>query len=97
MDVDDHPEYPVYYEAVKELHTLSSHELRRLAMRYADYFSVGLKTKLKLNQVLMFDFQTFYDILEPKIREIASLHQMDDKLQTELSSVLLIIMYVLSI
>lgn len=36
----DHPEYPMYSEAVKELHGLASHELRRLAMRYADNFSV---------------------------------------------------------
>lgn len=36
----DHPQYPMYSEAVKELHGLASHELRRLAMRYADYFSV---------------------------------------------------------
>jgi hypothetical protein len=34
-------EYPTYSEAVKELHGLASHELRRLAMRYADYFSVS--------------------------------------------------------
>ncbi|KAJ5884949.1 hypothetical protein N7495_009459 [Penicillium taxi] len=31
--------YPAYSEAVKELHGLASHELRRLAIRYADYFS----------------------------------------------------------
>jgi exportin-5 len=37
----DQPEYPVYSEAVKELHGLSSYELRRLAMRYADYFAVS--------------------------------------------------------
>jgi exportin-5 len=36
-------------------------------------------------------FKTFYDVLEPKIREIAAAHQLDDKLQTELISVLLII------
>lgn len=36
----DQPEYPAYSEAVKELHGLASHELRRLAMRYSDYFSV---------------------------------------------------------
>ena len=48
----DQPQYPVYAEAVRELHGLASHELRRLAIRYADYFS------------------TFYDLLEPKIREI---------------------------
>ncbi|KAL2219423.1 armadillo-type protein [Thermoascus aurantiacus ATCC 26904] len=70
----DRPEYPAYSESVKELHNLASHELRRLAMRYADYFA------------------TFYDLLEPKIREIAAARQMDDKLQTELTSVLLIIM-----
>lgn len=38
----DQPEFPAYSEAVKELHGLASHELRRLAARYADYFSVGL-------------------------------------------------------
>lgn len=37
----DHAEYPMYSEAVKELHGLASHELRRLAMRYADSFSVS--------------------------------------------------------
>jgi exportin-5 len=37
----DQPEYPAYAEAVKELHGLASHELRRLASRYADYFSVS--------------------------------------------------------
>ncbi|RMJ25119.1 hypothetical protein PHISP_04018 [Aspergillus sp. HF37] len=70
----DQPEYPVYSEAVKELHGLSSYELRRLAMRYADYFS------------------GFYDILEPKIREMTQANQVDDKLRMELTSVLLIIM-----
>ncbi|KAL4879609.1 armadillo-type protein [Aspergillus karnatakaensis] len=35
----DQPDYPAYSEAVKELHGLASHELRRLATRYADYFS----------------------------------------------------------
>ncbi|KAJ5118738.1 hypothetical protein N7526_010375 [Penicillium atrosanguineum] len=35
----DQPSCPVYSEAVKELHGLASHELRRLAIRYADYFS----------------------------------------------------------
>lgn len=69
----DQPEYPAYSEAVKELHGMSSHELRRLAVRYADYFS------------------TFYDVLEPKIREITMANQMDDKLQMELTSVLVII------
>lgn len=37
----DQPEYPAYSEAVKELHGLASHELRRLTMRYADYFAVS--------------------------------------------------------
>ncbi|KAL3482455.1 armadillo-type protein [Aspergillus californicus] len=35
----DQPGFPVYSEAVKELHGTASHELRRLATRYADYFS----------------------------------------------------------
>lgn len=35
----DRPEFPAYSEAIKELHGLASHELRRLATRYADYFS----------------------------------------------------------
>ncbi|GKZ28903.1 hypothetical protein AbraIFM66950_001527 [Aspergillus brasiliensis] len=70
----DQPEYPVYSESVKELHGLTSHELRRLAMRYADYFA------------------TFYDILEPKIKEISMANRVDDKLQMELTSILLIIM-----
>lgn len=38
----DQPGYPAYSEAVKELHGLASHELRRLAIRYADYFSVSV-------------------------------------------------------
>ncbi|KAE8154009.1 armadillo-type protein [Aspergillus avenaceus] len=70
----DQPEFPAYSEAVKELHGLSSHELRRLAMRYSEYFS------------------TFYDVLEPKIREISLANRVDDKLQMELISILLIIM-----
>ncbi|KAB8229169.1 hypothetical protein ETB97_002516 [Aspergillus alliaceus] len=70
----DEPEYPAYSEAVKELHGLSSHELRRLAMRYSDYFS------------------TFYDVLEPKVKEISLANRVDDKLQMELTSILLIIM-----
>lgn len=36
----DRSEYPLYSEAIKELHGLASSELRRLAMRYADYFYV---------------------------------------------------------
>ncbi|RAK96179.1 karyopherin MSN5 [Aspergillus ibericus CBS 121593] len=70
----DQSEYPVYSESVKELHGLTSHELRRLAMRYADYFA------------------TFYDLLEPKIKEISMANRVDDKLQMELTSILLIIM-----
>ncbi|KEY78786.1 nuclear import and export protein Msn5 [Aspergillus fumigatus] len=66
-------EYPAYSEAVKELHGLASHELRRLAMRYADYFS------------------TFYDLLEPKIKEITMANRVDDKLHMEHTSILLII------
>lgn len=38
---DDRPEFPAYSEAVRELHGLANHELRRLAMRYADYFAVS--------------------------------------------------------
>ncbi|KAL2835066.1 armadillo-type protein [Aspergillus cavernicola] len=37
--LSDQPEFPVYSEAVKELHGLASQELRRLAARYAEYFS----------------------------------------------------------
>ncbi|KAJ5192543.1 hypothetical protein N7449_008685 [Penicillium cf. viridicatum] len=70
----DRSEYPLYSEAVKELHGLASSELRRLAMRYADYF------------------YTFYDLLEPKIKEITLANRIDDKLQMELTSILLIIM-----
>ncbi|OJJ48636.1 hypothetical protein ASPZODRAFT_150826 [Penicilliopsis zonata CBS 506.65] len=72
--VPDEPTYPAYSEAIKELHGLTSHELRRLAMRYADYFA------------------SFYDLLEPKINEISLANRVDDKLQMELTSVLLIIM-----
>ncbi|PLB38415.1 karyopherin MSN5 [Aspergillus candidus] len=70
----DQPEFPAYSEAVKELHGLASHELRRLAMRYADYFA------------------TFYDVLEPKIKEITLANRVDDRLHMELTSILLIIM-----
>ncbi|KAL4926925.1 karyopherin MSN5 [Aspergillus undulatus] len=35
----DQAEFPAYSDAVKELNGLASHELRRLATRYADYFS----------------------------------------------------------
>lgn len=36
----DSPEYPLYSEAVRELYSLSTYEVRRLAIRYSDYFSV---------------------------------------------------------
>lgn len=39
--IPDQPQYPAYSEAVKELHAQSSYELRRLAIRYADSFSVS--------------------------------------------------------
>ena len=39
-DAVDRPEFPAYSESVKELHTLATQEVRRLATRYADYFSV---------------------------------------------------------
>lgn len=39
--LEDHPQYPAYSEAVKELHSLASHELRKLSMRCADYFFVS--------------------------------------------------------
>lgn len=35
----------------------------------------------------------FYDVLEPKIKEITMANQMDDKLQMELTSILVILMY----
>lgn len=38
----DRPDFPGYSEAVKELYGIATHELRRLAMRYADYFAVIL-------------------------------------------------------
>lgn len=37
--------------------------------------------------------KSFYDVLEPKIREMTQANQVDDKLQMELTSILLIIMY----
>lgn len=46
----DQPEYPSYSEAVKELHGLASHELRRLAMRYSDYFAVSPSNLVMLNK-----------------------------------------------
>ncbi|EEQ88473.2 nuclear import and export protein Msn5 [Blastomyces dermatitidis ER-3] len=73
-NLPDRPEYPAYSEAVKELHNTATYEVRRLTIRYADYFS------------------TFYDALEPKIREIISTSTTGDRPQMELSSILLIIM-----
>ncbi|EER44565.1 nuclear import and export protein Msn5 [Histoplasma capsulatum H143] len=35
----DLPEYPAYSEAVKELHNTATYEVRRLTIRYTDYFS----------------------------------------------------------
>lgn len=50
----DLPEYPAYSEAIKELHSTSSYQLRRLAMRNADYFSVSQdKAKLFENASLI--------------------------------------------
>lgn len=45
--LDEQPQYPAYSEAVRELHSLASHELRRLSMRYADYFFVSLCRRLQ--------------------------------------------------
>ncbi|KAJ5565967.1 hypothetical protein N7535_007605 [Penicillium sp. DV-2018c] len=70
----DRTEYPLYSEAVKELHGLASSELRRLAMRYSD------------------SFYSVYDVLEPKIKEVTLTNRVDDKLQMELTSILIIIM-----
>ncbi|KAK2745216.1 hypothetical protein FQN55_006341 [Onygenales sp. PD_40] len=39
MNAVDHPQFTAYSEAVKELHNLATYEVRRLAIRYADYFS----------------------------------------------------------
>lgn len=39
-DAVDRPEFLPYSEAVKELYSLATYEIRRLAYRYADYFSV---------------------------------------------------------
>jgi exportin-5 len=86
-------EYPAYSEAVKELHGLASHELRRLAMRYADYFSVSRIQRLWDTYFLTRNWKTFYDLLEPKIKEITMANRVDDKLHMEHTSILLIIMY----
>jgi exportin-5 len=39
----DMPDLPAYSEAVRELQSVCSHELQRLAMRYPDYFVVSAK------------------------------------------------------
>lgn len=41
--------------------------------------------------VLMTVLQSFYDVIEPKIKEITMTNHVDDKLQMELTSILLII------
>lgn len=41
--------------------------------------------------------QTFYDLLEPKIQEITLANRVDDKLHMEFTSILLIIMYGVSV
>ncbi|PGH29705.1 exportin-5 [[Emmonsia] crescens] len=38
-NLPDRPEFPAYSEAVKELHNMATYEVRRLTIRYADYFS----------------------------------------------------------
>ncbi|EEH39559.2 hypothetical protein PAAG_08828 [Paracoccidioides lutzii Pb01] len=70
----DRPECPTYSEAVKELYSVATCEVRRLAIRYAGYFS------------------TFYDALEPKVQEIVSASNGEEKPHMELSAILLIIM-----
>lgn len=37
----EEPDSPTYSEAVRELQSVCSHELQRLAMRYPDYFVVS--------------------------------------------------------
>jgi exportin-5 len=44
--LEEQRQYPAYSDAVRELHSLASHELRRLSMRYADYFFVSLCNRL---------------------------------------------------
>ncbi|EEP82733.1 conserved hypothetical protein [Uncinocarpus reesii 1704] len=38
-NIPDNPAFPLYSESVRELYSLSTYEVRRLAIRYADYFS----------------------------------------------------------
>lgn len=46
------PNFPAYTEAVKELQSICSHELQRLAMRYPDYFAVSFRPSLLLLPLL---------------------------------------------
>lgn len=36
---DDRPEFPLFSESIRELNTLATYEVRRLAIRYADHFT----------------------------------------------------------
>ncbi|WEW59920.1 karyopherin [Emydomyces testavorans] len=86
----DKPEFPLYSEAVRELYSLSTYEVRRLATRYADYFSVC--SPLASLRVIQLTNQTFYDILEQRVQEMQQ-RSFEDQPQMELSSVLLIVMH----
>lgn len=63
----------VYSEAVSELHTYATVELRRLSLSHADYFA------------------TFYDQLSSKFGEIIARLQIDQRVQTDLKSILFLI------
>lgn len=39
--LSEQPDKPTYSEALRELQSVCSHELQRLAMRYPDYFVVS--------------------------------------------------------
>ncbi|EFE42128.1 hypothetical protein TRV_03128 [Trichophyton verrucosum HKI 0517] len=39
VQIPDHPEYSAYSESVRELYNMATYEIRRLAIRYADYFA----------------------------------------------------------
>ena len=41
VQIPDHPEYSAYSESVRELYNMATYEIRRLAIRYADYFAVS--------------------------------------------------------
>ncbi|KAI5309281.1 hypothetical protein KEM55_003611 [Ascosphaera atra] len=71
--VPERPEFPSYSEAVRELNNLATYEVRRLAIRYSDYFS------------------GFYDSLEQKVAEIATVTATPERPGIDLSSVLLMI------